>query len=154
MEHADLPGVDDPSRENKILPSLEDAIRAAGLKDGMTISPWLRKTTGQSMKNPKELLIAQTATQVIDAAGYFYDGFSMFRPISASFSTTWFTTWSPPRKWWWKEMVMPSTDAEYADKVVVLTNHLVRYPNAPWAIPEDNVDYIVVRSSARPGRGQ
>ena len=31
-----------------------------------------------------------------------------FRPISASFSTTWFTTWSPPRKWWWKEMVMPS----------------------------------------------
>ena len=35
-------------------------------------------------------------------------------------------------------------DARYADKVVVLTNHLVRYPNAPWAIPEDNVDYIVV----------
>ena len=28
-------------------------------------------------KNPKELLIAQTAAQVIDAAGYFYDGFSM-----------------------------------------------------------------------------
>ena len=26
------------SRENKILPSLEDAVRAAGLKDGMTIS--------------------------------------------------------------------------------------------------------------------
>lgn len=36
------------------------------------------------------------------------------------------------------------TDSEYADKVVILTNHLVRYPNAPWAIPEDNVDYIVV----------
>ena len=28
-------------------------------------------------KNPKELLIAQTAARVIDAAGYFYDGFSM-----------------------------------------------------------------------------
>lgn len=36
------------------------------------------------------------------------------------------------------------TDSEYADQVVILTNHLVRYPNAPWAIPEDNVDYIVV----------
>jgi len=36
------------------------------------------------------------------------------------------------------------TDAKYADKVVILTNHLVRYPNAPWAIPEDDVDYIVV----------
>jgi len=36
------------------------------------------------------------------------------------------------------------TDASFADKVVILTNHLVRYPNAPWAIPEDNVDYIVV----------
>ena len=29
-------------------------------------------------------------------------------PISASLPTTWLTMWSPPRKWWWKEMVMPS----------------------------------------------
>ena len=36
------------------------------------------------------------------------------------------------------------TDAQYADHVIVLTNHLVRYPNAPWAIPEYDVDYIVV----------
>ena len=36
------------------------------------------------------------------------------------------------------------TDAKYADKVVILTNQLVRYPNAPWAIPEYDVDYIVV----------
>ena len=36
------------------------------------------------------------------------------------------------------------TDAKYADKVVILTNNLVRYPNAPWAIPEYDVDYIVV----------
>ncbi len=28
-------------------------------------------------KNPKELLIAKTAADVIDASGYFYDGFSM-----------------------------------------------------------------------------
>lgn len=36
------------------------------------------------------------------------------------------------------------TDAEFADKVVVITNHLVPYPNAPWAIPEYDVDYIVL----------
>ena len=36
------------------------------------------------------------------------------------------------------------TDAKYADKVVILTSNLVRYPNAPWAIPEYDVDYIVV----------
>ncbi len=35
------------------------------------------------------------------------------------------------------------TDAKYARQVVILTNHLVRYPNAPWAIPEYDVDYIV-----------
>lgn len=36
------------------------------------------------------------------------------------------------------------TDAEYADKVVVITNNLVAYPNAPWAIPEHDVDYVVL----------
>jgi citrate lyase subunit alpha/citrate CoA-transferase len=35
------------------------------------------------------------------------------------------------------------TDAKYADKVVIITNDIVRYPNAPWAIPEYDVDYIV-----------
>ena len=34
-------------------------------------------------------------------------------------------------------------DAEYADKCIILTDHLVRFPNAPFAIPESNVDYIV-----------
>ena len=27
---------------------------------------------------------------------------------------------------------------------MIITNHLVAYPNAPWAIPEDEVDYVVV----------
>lgn len=27
------------------------------------------------------------------------------------------------------------TDAKYADNVIIITNHLVAYPNAPWAIP-------------------
>lgn len=34
-------------------------------------------------------------------------------------------------------------DAEYADHVVVLTNNIVPYPNAPFAIPEEQVDYVV-----------
>jgi len=35
------------------------------------------------------------------------------------------------------------TDAKFADNVVIITNHIVRYPNAPWAIPEYDVDYVV-----------
>ncbi len=34
-------------------------------------------------------------------------------------------------------------DAQYADKVVVLTDHLMPYPLLPAAIPEDQVDYVV-----------
>ena len=36
------------------------------------------------------------------------------------------------------------TDAKYADNVIIITNHLVAYPNAPWAIPEYDVDYVVL----------
>ncbi len=34
-------------------------------------------------------------------------------------------------------------DALMADKCVIITDHLVRYPNAPFGIPESNVDYVV-----------
>lgn len=34
-------------------------------------------------------------------------------------------------------------DARYADKVIILTNNIVKYPNAPYAIPETDVDYVV-----------
>jgi citrate lyase subunit alpha/citrate CoA-transferase len=34
-------------------------------------------------------------------------------------------------------------DAEYAKKVVLITNNIVPYPNAPFGIPETDVDYIV-----------
>lgn len=34
-------------------------------------------------------------------------------------------------------------DAQYAEKVVVLTNNIVAYPNTPCSIPEINVNYIV-----------
>jgi len=35
-------------------------------------------------------------------------------------------------------------DAAYAKKTVILTNNIVPYPNAPFAIPETDVDYVVV----------
>lgn len=35
------------------------------------------------------------------------------------------------------------TDSESADKTVIITNNIVHYPNTPFAIPEDDVDYIV-----------
>ena len=35
------------------------------------------------------------------------------------------------------------SDATYADKVIIITNHIVHYPNTPFAIPESDVDYIV-----------
>lgn len=34
-------------------------------------------------------------------------------------------------------------DAKRADKVIILTDKIVAYPNAPFAIPEADVDYIV-----------
>ena len=38
-------------------------------------------------------------------------------------------------------------DARYADKVVILTDDLVEYPNTPCAISEHDVDYVVVVDS-------
>lgn len=34
-------------------------------------------------------------------------------------------------------------DALKADKCVIITDHLVRYPNTPYGIPESHVDYVV-----------
>lgn len=34
-------------------------------------------------------------------------------------------------------------DAQYANKVIILTDNIVPYPNAPFGIPESDVDYIV-----------
>jgi citrate lyase subunit alpha/citrate CoA-transferase len=35
------------------------------------------------------------------------------------------------------------TDAQYAKKVIIITDNIVCYPNAPFSIPESDVDYIV-----------
>jgi citrate lyase subunit alpha/citrate CoA-transferase len=34
-------------------------------------------------------------------------------------------------------------DAQYAQKVILITNHIVPFPNAPFGIPQSQVDYIV-----------
>ena len=34
-------------------------------------------------------------------------------------------------------------DAQYAKKTIILTNNIVPYPNAPFGIPETDVDYVV-----------
>lgn len=38
-------------------------------------------------------------------------------------------------------------DAEFADKVVIITDTLVSYPNTPISIPQNYVDYVVVVDS-------
>ncbi|MBR0577455.1 citrate lyase subunit alpha [Proteiniclasticum sp. BAD-10] len=38
-------------------------------------------------------------------------------------------------------------DAEFADKVVIITDNLVPYPNTPISIPQNHVDYVVVVDS-------
>lgn len=38
-------------------------------------------------------------------------------------------------------------DAEFANKVVVVTDNLVPYPNTPISIPQNHVDYVVVVDS-------
>lgn len=35
------------------------------------------------------------------------------------------------------------TDAQYADKTVILTDNIVPYPNVPFGIPQNDVDFIV-----------
>jgi len=44
-------------------------------------------------------------------------------------------------------------DAKYADKVVVLTNNLVKFPNSPYAIPSSNVDYVVITDNIGDPKG-
>ena len=35
-------------------------------------------------------------------------------------------------------------DAQHADKCIIITDHLVNFPNAPFSIPESRVDWVVV----------
>ncbi len=45
------------------------------------------------------------------------------------------------------------SDAEYADKVVIITDNIVPFPNAPFGIPQSQVDYIVEVDSVGDPKG-
>ena len=191
-------------RENKILPSLEDAIRASGLKDGMTISFHHHFRGGDHVVNQvmdklaemgfKNLTLAASSLAAVHAPliehikngvvtrietsgmrGELAEQISrglmdcpiVFRShggraaairsgelhIDVAFLGAPSCDPYGNANGYSREeggfiacgsMGYARTDAESADKVVILTNKLVGYPNAPWAIPEHNVDYIVM----------
>ncbi len=192
------------ARQNKVLPSLEDAIRATGLKDGMTISFHHHFRGGDHIVNQvvgtlarmgfKNLTLAASSLAAVHAPlvehikngvithietsglrGELAEQVSrglmdcpvVFRshggraaairsgelhidvaflgaPSCDPYGNANGYSRDDDSSIACGSMGYARTDAKYADKVVILTNHLVRYPNAPWAIPEYDVDYIVV----------
>ena len=192
------------ARENKLLPSLEDAIRATGLQDGMTISFHHHFRNGDHVVNRvvdtlakmgfKNLTLAASSLAAVHAPliehikngvithietsglrGELAEQISrglmdfpiVFRShggraaairsgelhIDVAFLGAPSCDPYGNANGYSREeggtlacgsMGYARTDAKYADKVVILTNRLVQYPNAPWAIPEYDVDYIVV----------
>ena len=195
---------DRASSQNKVLPSLEDAIRATGLKDGMTISFHHHFRGGDHVVNQvvdtlarmgfKNLTLAASSLSAVHAPlvehikngvithietsglrGELAEQVSrglmdcpvVFRspggraaairsgelhidvaflgaPSCDPYGNANGYSRDDDSSIACGSMGYARTDAEYADKVIILTNHLVRYPNAPWAIPEHDVDYIVV----------
>lgn len=191
-------------QENKVLPSLEDAIRASGLKDGMTISFHHHFRGGDHVVNQvvktlaemgfKNLTLAASSLAAVHAPLIEYiksgvithietsglrgelaeqisrglmDCPVVFRShggraaairsgdlhIDVAFLGAPSCDPYGNANGYSREsedsiscgsMGYARTDAKYADKVIILTNHLVSYPNAPWAIPEYDVDYIVL----------
>jgi len=192
------------STENKVLPSLEDAIRATGLKDGMTISFHHHFRGGDHIVNQvvdtlakmgyKNLTLAASSLAAVHAPliehikngvithietsglrGELAEQISrglmdcpiVFRshggraaairsgelhidvaflgaPSCDPYGNANGYSRDDDDSIACGSMGYARTDAKYADKVIILTNNLVRYPNAPWAIPEYDVDYIVV----------
>ncbi len=201
------------STQNKVLPSLEDAIRAAGLRDGMTISFHHHFRGGDHVVNHvvdtlarmgfKNLTLAASSLAAVHAPliehiqngvithietsglrGELAEQVSrglmdcpvVFRshggraaairsgelhidvaflgaPSCDSYGNANGYSRDGDDSISCGSMGYARTDAKYADKVVILTNHLVRYPNAPWAIPEYDVDYIVVEDDIGDPKG-
>ena len=201
------------STQNKVLPSLEDAIRAAGLHDGMTISFHHHFRGGDHVVNHvvdtlarmgfKNLTLAASSLAAVHAPliehiqngvithietsglrGELAEQVSrglmdcpvVFRshggraaairsgelhidvaflgaPSCDSYGNANGYSRDGDDSISCGSMGYARTDAKYADKVVILTNHLVRYPNAPWAIPEYDVDYIVVEDDIGDPKG-
>ena len=201
------------AQENKLLPSLEDAIRATGLQDGMTISFHHHFRNGDHVVNRvvdtlakmgfKNLTLAASSLAAVHAPliehiksgvithietsglrGELAEQISrglmdfpiVFRShggraaairsgelhIDVAFLGAPSCDPYGNANGYSREeggtiacgsMGYARTDAKYADKVVILTNRLVQYPNAPWAIPEYDVDYIVVEEDIGDPKG-
>lgn len=201
------------ARENKLLPSLEDAIRATGLQDGMTISFHHHFRNGDHVVNRvvdtlakmgfKNLTLAASSLAAVHAPliehiksgvithietsglrGELAEQISrglmdfpiVFRShggraaairsgelhIDVAFLGAPSCDPYGNANGYSREeggtiacgsMGYARTDAKYAGKVVILTNRLVQYPNAPWAIPEYDVDYIVVEEDIGDPKG-
>jgi len=192
------------AEQNKVVPSLEDAIRATGLQDGMTISFHHHFRGGDHVVNMvvgtlakmgfKNLTLAASSLTDVHAPliehikngvithietsglrGELAEAVSrglmecpvVFRshggraaairsgelPIDVAFLGAPSCDAYGNANGYSRDdsdsiacgsMGYARTDAKYAKQVVILTNHLISYPNAPWAIPEYEVDYIVV----------
>ena len=189
---------------NKIVPSLEDAIRASGLKDGQTISFHHHFRNGDYVVNMvvdklaemgfKDMVLAASSLTDCHAPliehiksgvirrietsglrGELADAIShglmdvpvVFRshggrayaiergelkidvaflgaPSCDSYGNA--NGYTRDREGGVKcgSMGYAKTDAQYANKTVIITNNIVPYPNVPFSIPELEVDYIVV----------
>ena len=110
----------DLQQKSPKLATLEDAIRRSGLKDGMTISFHHHFRGGDKVVN---MVVDKLAEM-----GYKDLHLENAKSICGSLG-----------------YALP--DAQYADKVVVITDDLVPYPNTPNAISERDVDYVVTVDS-------
>ena len=116
----------------KIVPSLEKAVVASGLKSGMTISFHHHFRDGDSIVNMvvdklavmgfKDLVVAPSCDPQGNANGYVRDSESGIKCGAMGYA---------------------KTDARYADKTIVITNNIVPYPNVPFSVPDTEVDYVV-----------
>jgi citrate lyase subunit alpha/citrate CoA-transferase len=190
---------------NKIIPSLEDAIKASGLKDGMTISFHHHFRNGDYVINYvlktldrmgyKDLYLAPSSLNVCHEPIIEYiksglithiDTSGLRGPLAEAISHGLMENPVVFRSHGGRAAAIESgelkidvaflgapscdplgnangysrdseretnvicgslgyakIDAEYAKKTIILTNHIVPYPNTPFGIPESQVDYIV-----------
>lgn len=201
------------SSDGKLVPSIEDAIKAVGLKDGMTISFHHHFRNGDYIVNMvmdaiakmgiKNLVVAASSLQAIHAplvehirngvvkrietsglrgklateishglmdtpvvfrshggraaaiaAGELHiDVAFLGAPSSDDYGNANGFSRVEGHTTNCGSLGYAMVDAQYADKVVILTECLVDYPNTPCAIPEDNVDYVVKVDSVGDPKG-
>ena len=136
-----------PSSSEADAPRKATSIRSSPLAMALPRPPCERNTTG-SLRRPWEMASASsprrpevempviTPLLMCSMSGLWTSerleaaSLRSLKPICASLSTTRFTTLSPPRKWWWKLMVMPSLRPErrMASSSVTTLEFLIALP--------------------------